>query len=730
MPIENVRYTVTGANPTTGVVQVNFADNGTGTGSITIAGNHPGADLVQAFIDELSLSSNQAQADWWSTNGPISVVQGMTTRVGAGDNTGEFPVNASLTGPVQHFNGLMFNSYPQSIFPSDPHQGGNAPNAVPGIPAPCLNNGVDTNGQYTGDTVVQGVTGSFNMSCSGSFVIAQAGQITFQVYVNSVFLMAVQGASYVSGPQYFNGVTQLPATGLAPQVGSNNEPWPGGEYAVRTFTLNFPAPGVYAFEACATLGQFQERQFCVLANNAVIPTIPQPTFPAAPPPGTGNLILTPNAAVPDVVGTTRTFTIVGANLTFQQQQYMPFLEGTAGSFLIANDPSNPVFTFPTLPNGGTVDPNVALASIFSLSGDNTSWQNRIAITWNGTCYQLNYNGAAIDPNVAETMLTLQNSDLAWYNPANNAIDIYGVTNQGGGSVAQLPIYWLVNPTVASVAPTGLTGDGGTYTIAFTFVKPLPPIQNSAQATFTAGAGFTILSSMPNLNSSGWITGYTVTVTTSVLSGNQTSSISFTLTDNQSYMQGTTLTTAALTYPNINGHSTTLTLTGTGVATVPGVLANRYTITCPTVDMYVDDALQVANVRKGDLLDCLSEDFACIERHGVEAIAFAEVPCIHLVTANGAAKTVSTNTPVPTVEALEQIAQGATKDEIAAYAWQIRPGMHLYTEIDGQLETSQVVEATAVGMRPVAKISLGGRNFAGGVDPRRRIFTHNIRLISK
>jgi hypothetical protein len=56
---------------------------------------------------------------------------------------------------------------------------------------------------------------------------------------------SVEGASYVSGPQFFGTVTVAPFTQLAPLVGFNGggSVWPGGNFATEAAWAGDPARG-------------------------------------------------------------------------------------------------------------------------------------------------------------------------------------------------------------------------------------------------------------------------------------------------------------------------------------------------------------------------------------------------------------------------------------------------------------------------------------------------------
>ena len=337
MPIETVRYEVTGANPGSGRIQVTFDNSGNGTGTISLAGVSAGVDMVTAFIDSFALASNAAQVVWQGANGPISIGPILAyLRAGNGllQPFGPTGWNAPLT-----VNSLLFNlgEYGVSLMGDTPME-----NIV-----------LLANGTISGAQISMGDGGGgLDICMVGSFIVAQAGPITFTTYVNSAHMIGCPGAIYVSGVNNFSGsgatVTPIMGyTGLAGRSGS----WPGGEYALEYYTLNFPAPGVYPFEVYFASGTAALREYGLFANGANIPPGSLVAVPPPPAAGTGQLILSPNAAGPDILGTSQNFTLTASLLNFRTSPYIPLLEGTAASFLLTNTTGG-AFTFPALPGGG------------------------------------------------------------------------------------------------------------------------------------------------------------------------------------------------------------------------------------------------------------------------------------------------------------------------------------------------------------------------------------------
>jgi hypothetical protein len=142
-------------------------------------------------------------------------------------------------------------------------------------------------------------------------------------------------------------------------------------------------------------------------------------------------------------------------------------------------------------------------------------------------------------------------------------------------------------------------------------------------------------------------------------------------------------------------------------------------------MFLQDDLRVYQAMSGDRATCLGEDFETTEIHDLEFMGTSEEESYRILAENGAEIIVSATTPVPTVEAMSLVGKGATLEQLKAFPPQLQPGMHLYTLVHGKLELSAIQEVRHVGSGRVAHISVGGRNFAAGVEASHMIFTHNL-----
>lgn len=320
---DTVVFTVTGANPQTLSVAIEINAAGGATAAFQYAGPAAGTDTIVATLPSHGLSSNHAEIAWSAYSVPFGCFN-VTITVFAADGSGLFN-SAEGALSVQEVQGLMFNSHPQSIFPSDPHQSGNQAN-------PFVSNIVDSSGGYQGDLAIQNTSGQFNAVIQGSFTIESAGTMNFAAYVNSAFVIGVKGASFVSGTQNFGSLFAGTALNGYPALAGLNSAgdWPGGNWAVVNFSLSFPAPGIYPFEIDYTSGEFSERQFCLMYGElsavSVIPNIGLADAGGTTATGTapsGQLQLTPYSGG-YAIGQTAQFTLQLSGITYTGPTSGPF----------------------------------------------------------------------------------------------------------------------------------------------------------------------------------------------------------------------------------------------------------------------------------------------------------------------------------------------------------------------------------------------------------------------
>jgi hypothetical protein len=146
--------------------------------------------------------------------------------------------------------------------------------------------------------------------------------------------------------------------------------------------------------------------------------------------------------------------------------------------------------------------------------------------------------------------------------------------------------------------------------------------------------------------------------------------------------------------------------------------------CPAIEMFVKEGLQVKDVVVGDDLDAIEDYHDPGVSLPVQWMDFTDEESIRFETENGAVVIVSESTPVPTLETWEALLAGEEPSSLPQLANAIKSGMHVLTNIDGQIEFSMLVETARIGIRKVARLYIGGKNFAAGEDPTKRIYTHN------
>lgn len=134
--------------------------------------------------------------------------------------------------------------------------------------------------------------------------------------------------------------------------------------------------------------------------------------------------------------------------------------------------------------------------------------------------------------------------------------------------------------------------------------------------------------------------------------------------------------------------------------------------CCCIGMYLDEREQVQFAEAGIECDCHLGD-GQVERHAIERVwPVAMRPCVEIRTANGCVWRGSVDTPV------------RLRDENEPVAAEFVGSGVMLTDNEGQIEWSAVTQVAPIGMKLVRMIFLGKREFAAGVSPRKRCFTHN------
>lgn len=879
MPLETITVSIPNgsANPQTKTVQVNVdPSTGAGTGTITFTGLNAGVDSVNAAatVAGHALTSNTASLGWQGAPGPVSIGPVTLTMFanpgGAGDWSG---TGAQLFGP-SIFNSVIVNQ----PLNNTPIFGIVSPDGSTGMfklnpPAVCQVKS-DGSALTSGGTPIHGpipvVVMQFNI------VVSQPGIHTFYYLVDDAWALYIgNGASRAGGSS--NSFTTTFGSSVAPNtfnglplIGTRNTPAPPPVGPTDTVYVNFPAAGVYSAVAWWVNNLSVNAAYFQMSYSpgqaAIAPNVSNASFgqvllpvaiQPAPPPTTpaGNLQLSLANGGSHVVGQAATLNVVVTGIVYATEAYIPLLERTTGKLFLYNDPSNPVFSYP-LYNGQAVDKTAAVtAGEISLSGNNSSWQGRLAPVFNDTGdgqYSIKYNGSGFDSHVDTTSLVVTAEDISWFFNTNKSFDLFAVVSGAGGLKFQITVDYLANPSpfVASVSPSTVVADGGQHIFTVSLAKPISPRQQGTQfgtgntfsaALPTASGGVVVNSITPSFDGSGWLTGWSVNATVPHSTANGSFTLSMSVTGNITYLNGTVFTTGPITY--VNGIVGTISTTGvtfspptefafstvpsgttvtgnitlnatvfstdngnisltfyrqvsgtnislgagtltSGPSPVSGGWLSSFTITvtsdfnwgssfllgfiatdtlstlgvtwfgstvytngnpapppppggggdgCPAVEMWISEACQVAGIHDGMELVTLSGETPSLagtgtEKRQIEWHSFSVETCYRLVAENGAEIVVSGSTPVLTREALEALESGIPVEELPTFASQIRVGMHVITDIGNGLEWSRLSETALEGMRQVARLYCGGRNFAAGMSPGKYIFTHNFALV--
>src|SRR5271166_408010 len=391
---------------------------------------------------------------------------------------------------------------------------------------------------------------------------------------------------------------------------------PGLYGGTRTCYINFPTAGKYPFEAYYNQrnpvqfsgdnnGYWQltyvagpSTQYNQEGNRGDTGPTFQPVSITNPPPagtvGSRQLqlsvasgVATPSSPTTELElqGTTQFLYLTVSGVPYTTIPYIPVLEGVAGGvFLYDTSPTNR-FDFGEIsgapiifPPVGGVSPTTAAvvaANVASLSGDNTAWTGLFNLPYSGTppsgFYTLAYNGGSVVSGVDVTNLTITANDIAWFDSADNSIDLFTASS---GGILQYPIQiaYMVMPNRAgiTVTPSTLQADGHAQTLNVNLPKPMSPEQqglygtgntvNAPTVSCTGGVTVTTPPS-PVLNGSGWLTGWTMKVTVPSSSSSGSFQLTFGVTGTLTYLSANTFVTGTVTY--ISGASALATIATTG-----------------------------------------------------------------------------------------------------------------------------------------------------------------------
>ncbi len=259
-------------------VSDSVAGGGTGTvsgvpasilpaGAVTVAATYaiPAGQPAGPLADAAAVTWRDANGDLY---GPVSST--FTTQVRPNQVT---PVAPISSGPVE--GNFFFRGASATAFAAKP---GDTPAFTQTFPTLNFNppNGVvnhnisgvgpttrpftdittDGAGNFSGTIVAQGnglqagvgTLSSFDAVFTGTFVVAKAGDVTFNVLANDGFLLGVGGgATRVSGSYEGAPASNASPFQAYPLVGAWNQP-SGGAVGTYPVTVHFPAPGTYPYE--------------------------------------------------------------------------------------------------------------------------------------------------------------------------------------------------------------------------------------------------------------------------------------------------------------------------------------------------------------------------------------------------------------------------------------------------------------------------------------------------
>ena len=247
IPNQAVTINVTGSNPIT----VSVVTDSNGQAIASYSGKTSGVDQLQATASSgtTTVSSNTVSVTWINPIQPIATTPVQGNFFAESSTPTTFIAKPGDTAAFQQsFPTINFNPPTNTV---THNVSGVGPQSVPFTDVTT-----DAVGNFAGTIVAQGngvqagagPLASFDGVFAANFVVAQPGDVTFNVIADDGFLLGVGGgASRTSGT-----MVGAPASGLTPFdsyqiVGSYNQAGGSGP-ATYPVTIHFPSAGVYPYE--------------------------------------------------------------------------------------------------------------------------------------------------------------------------------------------------------------------------------------------------------------------------------------------------------------------------------------------------------------------------------------------------------------------------------------------------------------------------------------------------
>ena len=558
MPNEIVYVTVTGANGNKTIPVTVSVDPTTGAGSqtFTYTGINGGSDTISAsaVLAGTSYSSNVAQANWQVTNNTIQLVTPVTCYVW-NDSPHSGPTDQYIWSSGQRALGTAMANATGNSLSFDTYVSNASDSADP------LWYTLASDGTNIDSTSFPPYKSNFNCIILSSLLVPSAGTYSLSLSYKDEVLCGIGSSTTGAVPTWSGKGTYKGSYGITQTVNGGfpliSTPWTTGQgenggVGTGTTSINFPQAGLYPIEVNWDYWYHTGRILHAQVNSNEICPVIYIGFPPSGATPTGNLVITPVGGSPNFqfVGQPLTLTVNITGIVYTTQPYIPLFEGTSGTLPLYNDSVNPVFTLQTY-NGNAVNKLAAASNIFSLSGDNGGWQGKMSVTYDGTNFQLTYNGVTPNAHVDATLLTISADDISWYNPTSSTFDLFSTSGSVGGVSTQITLDWFSKLSIASVSPTTITANGSSQVLNVILTNPLSPRQigtgyntgNTISAAFTiTGSISSVTGTQATYDSDGWLTGWAVTVTAPSSTFNGSSTLYANITGTLTYLSGTTIIT--------------------------------------------------------------------------------------------------------------------------------------------------------------------------------------------